>query len=177
MSKLNSIVPLTALMAVSVMAQNNAATPIPATFTRSYNFVPIGIAGTETLQVNVVNAPSATPTATSTLAPVACTGSISFADASGKAIGSPVSFSVTPGQIFSAPLPFGKTGYSSRGEVVATVQQTVQFTSASQCALSMSVEVFDTNSGVTHAILTSASPAFPALFSVIEPGVTLTTVR
>ena len=178
MSNLHSSLTAAIFMAATAAAQSNSAASPAVSFTRSYNFAPIGLTGTETLQVNVMNTPTTSGSTIATLGtPTTCTGSVSFSDANGKAIGSPMTFNLSSGQIFSAPLPFGKTGYSSRGEILATVQQTVQFTSAGQCSLSMSLETFDTNSGVTHAVLTSASPALPSLISIIEPGAGLTNVQ
>jgi hypothetical protein len=152
---------LVILLAASAAAQGPLApAPPPVSFSRNYNFPPVGLAGTETLQVNVVNmAPSA---------PTSCTGTISFANASGTAIGTPVPFTIGPGQVYSAPLPFSKTAYSSRGEIVASVQQTVTFSTVmsslgAPCSLAISLETFDTGTGVTHALLTNPAPGLPPL--------------
>ena len=173
------------LAAGPAAAQSTPAPVPPLSFTRTYTFPPIGLSGTETLQVNIVNLMTippgseiATIPAGSAILTITCSGTIMFADSYGKAIGSPVKFSVGGGQIFSAPLPFSATGYSSRGEILATVQQTVVL-STSVCTLGMSLETFDTNSGVTHAIET-ASPAPPFLpvlrGTAIPPGPSQTTV-
>jgi hypothetical protein len=124
------------------------------------------LAGTETLQVNVVNTSTVGPTAT---AVQACTGAISFANASGTAIGTPVKFAVGPGQVFSASLPFSKTAYSNRGEIVASVQQTVTLGPVGLCSLAISLETFDTGTGVTHAVLTSPAAGFVPLFTTVTP--------
>jgi len=165
---------LVILLAASAAAQGPLAPapPPPLSITRNYNFPPVGLAGTETLQVNVVS--TSTVTVASLVpdqAPASCTGTISFANASGTAIGAPVPFTIPPGQVYSAPLPFSKTAYSSRGEVVASVQQTVVFSQGIPCTLAISLETFDTGTGVTHVLLTSPAPgAPPALFSVISPA-------
>ncbi len=128
----------------------------------------VGVAGTETLQVNVINLATLPPNVVAT---ASCAGTISFANASGAAIGTPVKFSVGPGQIFSAPLPFSKTGYSSRGEILASVQQTVTLPSPSFCTLAISLEVFDTNSGVIHAAISTSAPGGPQFASFLLSGV------
>ncbi len=152
------------LLAVSAVAQTTSPAP-PLAFTRNYIFPAIGLAGTETLQVNVVNLASV-PTGSS--AAESCTGTISFAKADGTAIGTPVKFTVSAGQIYSAALPFARTTYASRGEILASVQQTVDFSAGSACSLSMSLETFDTATGVTHAVLSLASPAPAPLLGVIS---------
>jgi hypothetical protein len=160
---------LLVLLAASAAAQGPPVVTPPVAFTRNYNFPPVGLAGTETLQVNVVNLSlfTATPFVTGT---ASCTSTISFANASGMAIGAPVKFTIGSGQIYSAPLPFSKTGYSSRGEILASVQQAVEISSAGACSLAISLETFDTSTGVTHAILTAPATTPGALFSVITPG-------
>ena len=48
-----------------------------------------------------------------------CAGSITFNNATGNAIGTSTSFTVTAGQIFSASLPFAKISSSTtRAEVI-----------------------------------------------------------
>ena len=156
---------LLVLLAASAAAQGLVTVTPPVAFSRNYNFPPVGLTGTETLQVNVVNTAlfTATPFVTGT---ASCTGTISFANASGTAIGTAVPFTVGSGQIYSAPLPFSKTGYSSRGEILASVQQNVQLSLASPCLLTISLEIFDTSTGVIHALLTSPAPAPPPLLGI-----------
>lgn len=123
------------------------------TATRSYQFQPIGLGSTETAQVNVYN--SASDNARSGTAS-SCTGSISFMNGSGTAIGSATSFTVTSGQVFSATLPFSGSGGSGvRTIVVGSVSAT--FTSGTPCNLSMTLETYDTASGATHVELAGPS--------------------
>lgn len=193
---------LVVLLAISVAAQGTGTTepaPTPASYPWSYNFPPVGLAFTETLQVNVANLPSAfavispvgvcslcstygiqtpalgvltAPTTTAPATATSCTGTITFMNAAGTGIGAPVPFTVAIGQIFSAPLPFSMTGYSGfRGEILASVQGTTAIPSSTVCSLSISLETFDTSTGVTHAFLT-VPPALPqATFSAITARV------
>lgn len=128
---------------VSIQAQ----TPTPATATRDLVFPPVGLAFTETAQINVAN------TATGTGA--SCSGTISFNNAAGTSVETPVKFTVTAGQIFSAPLTAAKLGVvnGSRSEFTGSVQLTLA--PKTPCTLSMSLETFDATTGVTHIYLTS----------------------
>ncbi len=165
-------------------AITSSTPPASPAYSIPYSFPPIGLAFAETLQINVVSqasaalqgnfsaispngtctlcsqlgvAPQATTTATPIAVPTVCTGTVTFSDSSGKAIGSPVPFSIgVSAQVFSAPLPFSATHFSGfRGMVVANVQQNVP-ASTGPCVLAISLETFDTNTGVTHAVLNGA---------------------
>jgi len=156
-----------ALLASPSFAQSaNAANPV--TVTRTFTFPVIGLASTETLQVNVANLATAPSSSTQT---ASCGGMVSFANASGKPIGTQMKFTVGSGDIFSAPLPFASTGYTNRGEVLATVQQTITFPSTSPCSLALSLETFDSISGVTHAVLANAPTTTPV--PVLTPGASI----
>jgi hypothetical protein len=121
-----------------------------ATATRNITLPPIGLGGSETAQINVVNLASNTSTGTA----ASCAGSISFLNASGAAIGSATSFTVTSGQTFSASLPFAKTAASSRTTIRGVVTLTESTTTTNPpCDLQVSMETFDTSTGVTHAYL------------------------
>lgn len=121
---------------------------------RTYSLPPVGLASTETLQINVANLATA-PTGASSSATASCSGTISFSNSSGKAIGSPVQFAVPSGQIYSATLPFSSTGYTSRGEILAAVQQSISIPATGSCAMAVTLETFDSTTGVTHIVLTS----------------------
>ncbi len=138
-----------------------------STVTRDYSFPPVGLASSEIAQVNVVNL-APTPTAAGAAAPT-CSGTIAFANAGGKAIGSPVSYTTTGSQVFSTQLTFSQLGGTgTRAEFVASVQATGSFLLSSRalCVLGFSLETFDESSGVTHVYLgsstaTSALPTGP----------------
>jgi hypothetical protein len=79
-------------------------------------------------------------------------------------IGAPIPFTVPLGQIFSAPLPFSMTGYSGfRGEILVSLH----ITTSISCSLSISLETFETNTGVTHAIQSAAITAPLAVTTTI----------
>jgi hypothetical protein len=128
---------LFAFTALAAFAQTN-------TNTRTRLFGPVGLASTETLQINLLNAAAASSTGTA----ASCTGSVSFASATGTAIGTATTFTIASGQIFSVNLPFASSGSTgNRGRIVATVQST---SSGAPCGLVTVLETFDTASGVTH---------------------------
>jgi hypothetical protein len=126
-------------LAVAASAQTTTST---STITRS--LPPVGLASTETLQINLRNDAAASSSGTA----ASCTGSVSFSTSTGTAIGSATSFTITSGEVSSVSLPFSKSGLSARGEIVASI--TLTLTSGTPCALLSSLETFDTSSGVTH---------------------------
>jgi hypothetical protein len=141
-----SILPLTAI--VILLASSAFAQTTTTSGSRSFDYPPVGLASSETMQINVLN--SATASSTGTAA--SCTGTISFTSATGAALGTAASFTVTSGEIFSATLPFAKTAASgTRTEVVGVVSVTTA--SGTPCGLRTSLETFDTSSGVTHVYL------------------------
>ena len=140
-----------ALTAACALAQT---TTTSSTSTVTSTSAPIGLASSETLQVNVVNIATAASSGTA----ASCTGTIGFVNSSGTAIGSATSFTVTSGQIFSASLPFSKVGASgTRTEIRGVVTLTVTSGSgAVPCELRSSLESYDTATGVTHIYLANA---------------------
>jgi hypothetical protein len=127
-----------------------------STVTRDYYFPPVGLASSETAQLNLVNIAPASTTAGAT-AP-ACTGTVTFASASGKTIGTPVTFTTTGSQVTSMQLTFSQLDASgTRGEFLASVQLTTTFPPAAPCSLVFSLETFDNSSGVTHVYLGNSS--------------------
>ena len=116
------------------------------TATRTASFPPVGLAASETAQINVVNlAGNGTTTAAS------CMGSISFVGPTGAVIGAATAFTVTSGQIFSATLPYAKIAASGRTTVRGVVSLTVTTgTARPPCTLETSLETFDTATGATH---------------------------
>ena len=140
-----------ALAAASAFAQGTTST---TTTTRNFIFPPVGLGSTETAQVNVVNIATASSRGTA----ASCTGSISFANASGAVIGKATIFTVGSNQIVSVSLPFGISGLAgTHGEILASVSQTVTFPSSAPCSLVFSLETFATATGETHVVLTNAA--------------------
>src|SRR5689334_8458527 len=105
MYRRKSVWVLAAFTVASAFAQTTTTTN---TVTRQFGFGPMGLASTETAQINVVNTAAASSSGTA----ASCTGGISFVNASGAAIGSATSFTVGTGQISSVTLPFSKLGAS-----------------------------------------------------------------
>jgi hypothetical protein len=139
-------------LVASAMALSASAQTSTSTSTQTFRFPPVGIASTETIQINVLNHATASSSGTA----ASCAGTITFTNASGTVIGTATSFTVTSGQVFSASLPFSKAGASGiRAEIVGSVQLTLA--SSTPCALANSLETFDTSSGVTHVFLGASS--------------------
>jgi hypothetical protein len=137
-------------------------TTTPITLTRDYVFPPVTLATTETARIIVVNTAPA-PTAAGGTAP-SCTGTMAFT-LSGGTTTAPMAFTLGSGQFATANMPFTNSGITtSPGEVVGKVSLTNDLSTRTPCNLSMSLEVFDTTSGVGHVILGS-----PALTGGIGP--------
>jgi hypothetical protein len=135
---------IAAAFAVCGMAQTTA------TVTRQSSFPPVGLASTETAQINVVNLASASTSGTA----ASCTGTVSFVNANGATIGTASPFTVASGQIFSVTLPFSAAGASSsRTEFRGVVALTYTRGSGVPCALASSLETYDASTGATHVFM------------------------
>lgn len=137
----------------------------PAANTLEITFPPVGVALTETVQVNLWN-----QSANSSIGlggSAGCSGTVAFVNASGKTIiGSGGSFTgLVSGPIVSFALAGSNAGTGSgvRAEVraVITLDQSVQL--AAGCSLVESLETFETVSGETHVYLSQPVPPIPAL--------------
>ncbi len=164
---------LYALLLVPFVAVAQTTTVAPIQLTRTYVFLPVGLASTETAQVNVVN--TAVAATSSTTAP-SCSGTISFLNASGAVIGTATKFTTASGQIVSATLPYGSIGVagSARAEIRAEIQLTTATPTANTatpaCSLSYSLETFDTTTGATHAYVPGTGTLAPIyLFAGLSP--------
>jgi hypothetical protein len=159
-----SMIPV--LIAFAFGGINAQAQTTSSTETRTFTLPAVGLASTETAQVNVANI-SSSSLASGTVP--SCSGTITFLSSSGAAIGSATSFSnVASGNIFSATLPFSAFGVSSSSRpvfrAIVSLVQTLEM-GVAPCNLGISLEIYDTASGVTHAVLTSAQ-LVPALVPV-----------
>ncbi len=137
------------------------------TVTQTFNLPPVGLATSETAQINVSNlaANAANGTAAS------CTGTISFVNASGATIGSATSFTVGAGKTDSVSQPYSGTAASGRTEVRGVITLTTTSNALAPCHLISSMETFDTSSGVTHAYIdgpTASAAVHPTPF--VLPG-------
>ncbi len=132
------------------------ATTTTTTVTRESSYPPIGLASTETMQVNLANLAKNV-----TNGPAAsCTGSVEFLNAAGTVIGAATPFNVAQNAILSVSLPFTKSSISGvRGEVRVVITTTTPVGKNSPpCALETSLELFDTTTGALHAFLGPAAP-------------------
>jgi hypothetical protein len=142
--------------AQSALAQAPFATTTPPTVTRNSSFPPVGLAASETMQVNVANQAENPTTVTSTSPAASCTGSISFFNAAGTPIGTSTSFTVTAGETQSVTMTLAKAGITgtTRAEIRAVIQSTItEGRDTPPCSLASSLETYDTTLGVTHVYL------------------------
>ncbi len=136
------------LAAVTALTAASAPADPPAA-TRTATFPPVGLASSETAQVNLVNLAS---NPSNSAAAASCAGSVTFLDATGAAIGKPTTFTVASGQIVSVKLPFSTTAASGRTEFRASIALNVG-QGAAACDLQSSLETYDSGTGVTHVFL------------------------
>jgi hypothetical protein len=149
---------------------------------KTANLPVVGVASSETVQVNVVNlAPSVAPVTTGGSLPgggsiANCAGGISFYDANGNALTS-ATFTIGSGQIYSAPLPYSQipaadrpSSGNGRTAVWATVSINNGQSSDAPCLLAANVETFDTATGVTHLHTEGATLEIPSRVSGVRPG-------
>lgn len=132
----------------------SAQTTTTGTVTETSNTPAVGLASSETAQVNLVNTASNASSGTA----ASCTGTVTFLNSSGKAIGSASSFTVTSGEIQSVSLPFGSAGATgTRTEIRATISRTITLNSGVPCNLQITLETYDTSTGVTHVYVPNAA--------------------
>jgi hypothetical protein len=152
------------LTAVVAIAQTTTSS---STTTRTTSFPPVGLASSETAQINVTNLATASSSGTA----ASCTGTISFLNASGTLIGSATSYTAASGVTASVTLPFAKTASTA---VRTEIHGVITLTSVSKvpCALSTSLETYDTSSGVTHVYLSTGEIGGDTggIVSILNPG-------
>jgi hypothetical protein len=164
---------------VSAFGQTTSTTAI---YTTTSTLPPVGLASSETAQVNVVNTANVSiATLGAVPALPSCTGSIAFLNASGNMIGKATTFTVGSGQIFSATLPYASAGASGsrtviRAEIVSTITvggmamlgivTEPAMPAAPACALQSSFETYDTATGVTHVFISG-----PAAAQILTPAI------
>lgn len=138
---------LFALAAGTALAQSSNATTTTAT--SEFSFPLVGLASTETIGVNLVNLASTSTGGTA----ASCVGTVAFVNPTGATIGTATSFTLASSAVTAATLAFSSSGLTApRGLVRAVVTST--FTSGIPCQLSISLNTYDTSSGVTHVFLT-----------------------
>ena len=116
--------------------------------TVTFRFQPVGLGVTETASVNLYNSASQSTSGTAG----SCTGSVIFLNANGTAIGAASTFTVKAGEVTAVTLPFASSGASGmRTLMIPTVTHTR--TSGNLCLLDISLAIYDTSSGVTHAVV------------------------
>lgn len=174
-------------VAFSALGQTPGTGPINYGSITRLVLPPVGLASSETAQVNIVN--DATVPASGTVGAVpglaavpsaqSCTGSVAFYNASGSMIGAASSFTILSRQVFSVALPYASAGTTGtrtvvRAEIIVTPLSPIPPPSGGPsamtipCTLSSSIETYDSATGITHAFAPGV-PA-PSLFSVLLAG-------
>lgn len=187
-SDLNRLIAFGAvLLMVAFCALGQTTFTNSITYTTTYNLPPIGLAPSETLQINLVNTAAALPTTTAAT-PAPCTGSVVFLNANGTLVGTQTNFTIGSGKIFSVPLPGSSLASRTiiRAQIVNTVTVTETITGVAipegpsvtaifappSCALGSSLEIFDTATGAMHAFIagSSSTSAVPVPAVAIRTG-------
>jgi hypothetical protein len=139
------------LLAVTGMSVALADTTTSASIASTISLAPIGLGAAETLEVNVANVASNSSSGTA----ASCTGSVTFFNTSGTAIGAAHTFTVTSGQTSAIQLPFSSSGGTgTRTTVRAVVSVTIPTTTPRPpCTLDVSLAIFETNTGTTAAVI------------------------
>lgn len=172
MRRLQRFLSIAAFTAATAAAQ----TTTTGTVTQTSNTPAVGLASSETAQINLVNTASNSSSGTA----ASCTGTVTFLNASGTAIGAAQPFTATSGAIVSVSLPFGKTGATGvRTEIRATISRTLTVgvaippgaSVAAPCALEATLETYDSSTGVTHVFVPNLGvPNGPTIGRVFIPG-------
>jgi hypothetical protein len=154
---------LTFLVGACALAQTTTTT----TTTRDTSIGPVGVGSTETIQINVFNLASNSTSGTA----ASCAGSVTFNNATGNAIGTSTSFTVTAGQISSVSMPFSKIASTGiRAEVLGVIALTTTSTTEAPCDLHYSLETYDSTTGATHVFISGAGPAGLVAMGPVPPG-------
>jgi hypothetical protein len=148
-------------IAISLWTVPTFAQPgLPTTPPRTVNLPVVGLASSETAQVNVANLAASflfVSGAFSAGSTMPCTGTIAFYDASGTAIGTATPFSISTGQISSATVPYSAVVPGDpppNGNGRTTIRATV---ATNACSVATNIETFDTATGVTHVHVEGSS--------------------
>jgi hypothetical protein len=141
------------LLAAAAPALFAQTTTTSGTFTRTQNFPPVGLAASETMQITAVNIAAASSSGTA----ASCTGTISFLNSGGTVIGTATAYTLGTNQLKSVSLPYASAGATGRTEIRGVLTQTVTSGSDVPCELLVSLETYDTSTGVTHIYLTAGS--------------------
>jgi len=129
-------------------------------------FAPVGVAPSETLQVNLANI--ATASGSSNPLPQ-CTGTLTFYNAGGQVIGDGTSlgFAVAAG-ILSVPLTYSAIGGSGQRAIVrvdiklsSATLSTADNPRTPACILLSSLEIYDTATGAIHAVVMGNPVYYP----------------
>src|SRR5262249_19071037 len=113
MTRINILAVASALVVQCALAQTTSATN-----TRTIDLTTFGLGSTETARVNLTNVASNSTNGTA----ASCTGSVSFINAAGTAVGTATSFTIASGVTSSVSLPFANSGLTApRGTLRAQV--------------------------------------------------------
>jgi len=138
---------LLALMGISVaLADTTISVALP-----TINLPPVGLGSAETLEVNVANVAYNLSNGTA----ASCTGTVTFFNASGMAIGAAQTFTITAGETYPIRLSFTSAGGTGSRTTVRAVVSLTRPTTTSRppCTVAVSMAIFETNTGTTAAVI------------------------
>lgn len=144
---------LAAAMASSMFAQ--ASTTV--TRTSDYTFPLVGLASSETIEVNLINLASNSNNGTA----ASCAGSVTFSTASqGTVIGGATNFTLAANAVASIePSVSSNVSASGTSRVLLKVVVASTTTIGVPCSLAYTLNTFDTASGATHVFLVGQAAA------------------
>jgi len=146
MHKRKLVMALLVAAAPALWAQSSTS---GSTFTRTQDLPPVGLAASESAQINLVNIAAASSSGTA----ASCTGAISFLNSSGTVIGSATTYTLGTNQSKSVTLPYASVGATGRTSIRGVVTQTTTEGSGVPCQVLVSFEIFDTSTGATHVYI------------------------
>jgi hypothetical protein len=153
------------LLAITMMTGALFAQPATTPRTAQYSFPLVGLANSESIQVNLINlAPNSNSGTASS-----CTGNVAFTTVGGgTSIGGGGTFTLAANEATSIGPSAGDNVIAAGARSLLHVVVTTNFTLSVPCNLSFSLNTFDTASGVTHVFLTGTGPA--VIQPVLNPG-------
>lgn len=148
----------------AVLSGSAVAQTTTLTRTSTYTFPLVGLATSESIEVNLINLASNLSNGTA----ASCTGSVTFMNAAaGTVIGGATNFTLAANAVASiSPSTTSNVVYTGNRALMRVVLETTTTNPGVPCSLASTLTTFDTSSGVTHVLLVGNAPvtATPVVF-------------